>query len=86
MAHSTLPAFSSSLFPQLIQGLVGREIQRVDQVLAKSELSACSYESPESFTGACDGGFPCYELGTVTDLETGCGYCLRHFTSEVALV
>lgn len=61
---------------------MGAEIRRVDQILLGSELSPCSYQSPESHYGACDGGFPCYEQGTVHHLASGLEFCLKHFNEQ----
>jgi hypothetical protein len=79
MAHSTLPVFSPSTFAQLIPSIVGREIARVDRILAEAELSTCDYVEPESVYGACDGGFSCTEKATVHHLETDLEYCAGHF-------
>lgn len=76
MAQSTIPLPPPFIFPQFFE----REIARVDRILAVAEnLSACSYESPESSLGACDGGHPCYELGTVTEISSGLVFCAGHF-------
>jgi len=39
----------------------------------------CSWCSPESTPGACDGGQPCQEIATVHDLEDDQAFCRRHF-------
>lgn len=83
MAQSSLPAFSPFSFPQpLIQQLLGHVIDRVDAILAESELGFCDHQSPESFYGACDGGFPCHERATVHHLELGSEFCLKHFIEQ----
>jgi hypothetical protein len=43
------------------------------------QLSQCSWCTPESTPGACDGGYPCQSLATVHDLEDDQAFCLRHF-------
>ncbi len=43
-------------------------VERTDLVLAQyGILPRCQYETPESYRGACDGGVPCLELGTIRD-------------------
>lgn len=79
MAHSTLPVFSHPDFQQVLEALTGFEIRHVEKT-----LSLCSHESPESSYGACDGGLRCQSPATVSDRETGCGWCLEHF-EEVEL-
>lgn len=41
--------------------------------------SQCSWCSPESIPGACDGGHPCQNFATVHDLEDDQDYCRYHF-------
>ena len=72
MAQTTLPAFPFPGFPQALDAFVGREIARVDRILAQNEVPTCAYESPESSVGACDGGFACTELATAD------GFCRKH--------
>ena len=79
MAHSTLPVFSPSTFAQLVPSIVGREIARVDRILAESELSTCDYVEPESVYGACDGGSSCNARAIVHHLESDLEYCAAHF-------
>ena len=61
-----------------IDRTMDQEIVRVERVLARDELSPCSYESPESRHGTWDGSNPCYKLATVNDLATGWAYCQDH--------
>ena len=75
MAHTTLAALSLLEFPQLPFSFdVERIGRRINQAVGRSLLTACSYESPESSYGACD-GVPCDAVATVTERE----YCLAHF-------
>lgn len=74
MAHSTLPVSLHPVFQQFFDGLLVHEGRRVERLLA-----LCSYESPESTHGVCDGGFSCPELATVSDLQTGGEFCFSHF-------
>lgn len=80
MAQSSLPVFTRPEFSQVLEALADFEIRHVNKT-----LGLCCWESPESVRGACDGGFPCRKSATVTDIESGCGYCLKHFEQEVAL-
>lgn len=85
MAHTNLPnlpAFPLASFPQPILDALDREISRIDQIVEK-ELERCEYESPETRKGACDGGFPCHKLATVTDVRTGNVFCLNHFEGVI---
>ena len=77
MAHSTLAVFPVSHFPQSIFDIqrIGRLI---DQAVADSLFTTCSYESPESTCGACD-GVPCGAKATVYDTQTEQEYCAKHF-------
>lgn len=79
MAQSTLAVFSSSLFPQLINSVLGHEIARVDRILSAAELPTCCHESPESTYGACDGGAACLRKGIVHHLASGLEFCGEHF-------
>lgn len=42
-------------------------------------FNRCSWSTPESSPGACDGGEPCCEVAAVHDLEADQGFCLRHY-------
>jgi hypothetical protein len=44
----------------------------------RSLLTTCSYESPESTYGTCD-GVPCGAKATVYDTQTEQEYCAKHF-------
>lgn len=74
MAARSLPVLTHPTFPQVLDALMGREVQRVEKI-----LGLCCWESPESRYGACDGGFPCHEPAVVTHLEHQVPYCLSHF-------
>lgn len=74
MAHSNLPVSSltySQAFPQGFRSFVG-EIDRI--LLAhpvQPNFTDCAYESePEQLS--------CFELATVSQLETHQEFCLRH--------
>jgi hypothetical protein len=73
MASRTLPAFPLSEFPQVFTALLDHEIREIERIVAsvreRAALPLCSYQSPESSYGACDGGFPCQEPGVVHHLE-----------------
>jgi hypothetical protein len=77
MSGSNLPLFAPSGFAHLIGNLARHEIQHVNRV-----LNFCSHESPESYYGARDGGFPCHEDAVVCDVESGLGFCLKHFHEQ----
>jgi len=79
MAQSTLPVLSHPDFPQVAHSLLTQEVRRVETVLG----SCCHEETVGS--GENIKGWSCREIATVSDLETGCGYCLRHFDAVVAL-
>jgi hypothetical protein len=79
VAQTNLPVLSYPGFPQVLDSVIGQEIERVERVLAQHQLSPCSHESPESSRGACDGGEPCSDTATVHDLETEQEFCLKHF-------
>jgi hypothetical protein len=70
MASQTIP---SRPFARSVES-VNRLFPRVTVRLAQ-----CSWCSPESAPGACDGGDPCQNFATVHDLEDDQGYCRRHF-------
>ena len=78
MAHSILSVVSSPDFPQLLRSAIDRAVTRTLERIAESNLSCCSYESPESRVGACD-GLPCVQKATVHHLQAEQEYCLRHF-------
>lgn len=42
-------------------------------------LPPCSWCSPESTPGACDGGYPCRNIATVHDLVEDAPFCRYHF-------
>ena len=50
----------------------------MDPADTRSLLTTCSYESPESTYGACD-GVPCSAKATVYDTQTDQEYCAKHF-------
>lgn len=92
MASETLPVFSHPNFPQVLDGVIGQQIRRVDAIFAdvhldrirqarlrEAECGLCSWTSPESRGGGCDGGFPCYETAVVHHLSSDTPYCLSHF-------
>ncbi len=56
MSASTLPVSPSTSFPQLLHSAAPAANDDV--------RSLCSYISPESSWGACDGGMPCEEPTT----------------------
>lgn len=53
----------------LIEGLI-------DTVKAVEQRITCDYESPESYPGACDGGYPCYDKA-IREVN-GQTFCDRH--------
>ena len=62
----------------------GRTVEELNNLVARVEALAfqrpqCSWCSPESTPGACDGGHPCPDLSVVHDLEDDSPYCLHHF-------
>jgi hypothetical protein len=67
MARNTLAVFTR---PALL-------IDRVIAIVDSSIKIRCSYESPESTSGAGD-ACACYELATVSDVETSLPYCAKH--------
>ena len=71
MAASTLSVLTHPIFPQLAELLLASEIRRVEQV-----LGSCNFSNRQA---------SCREKAVVSDLETGCGYCLMHFGQEVDL-
>jgi hypothetical protein len=42
-------------------------------------LPTCSWETSETSYGACDGGIPCSDRGTIHDLASDMPYCCKHF-------
>ena len=74
MSDSSIAALSHPGFQQAINSIIGKEFQRVERV-----LGFCAHESPESYPGACNGGFPCHNHATVCDVRTGEEFCLEHF-------
>lgn len=60
------------LFSQLLDTLVGKEIRRVDSILAEARLTTCQFEEERN---PCGCGAP----ATVTDLDSERDYCLNHF-------
>ena len=66
MAHSTLPAFPPSGFPQLIPALIEQEIMRVNRILARSELVTCCFDR-------------CSQRATVEEIATGLEFCRMRF-------
>lgn len=85
MAQTTVPVLPAPRFPQQAYdgGMLFALDRLVARTLARTELSACSYQSPESSAGACDGGLSCPETATVFALADEQEYCLGHF-EEVA--
>jgi hypothetical protein len=77
MAGRTVAPLPLPTFPQSIFDIewTGRLI---DQAVAGSPLTTCSYESAESTYGACD-GVPCRAKATVYDTQTEQEYCAKHF-------
>jgi hypothetical protein len=70
MASSNLPQFPPSLFPQLLDHLVGTEIKRIDRAFRES-LPACEYEHPEY--GMCG------RIAKVSDIDSERPLCGLHF-------
>jgi hypothetical protein len=81
MAAQHLNVFSSPNFPQILMDAIDRAVSRVIAVSDQAHLACCSYESPESRIGACD-GMPCIQKATVYHLESGRELCLTHFRKE----
>lgn len=78
MATANLTVLSAPYFPQVFDALIDRQIRLVDDVLAQT-FPMCSWETPETARGRCDGGMPCFEQGTVSQMEDQQAYCVRHF-------
>ena len=77
MAVSKFSSFPLSPFPQSTFD-IDRMGRLIDQAVAGSLLTACSYESAESTYGACD-TVPCGAKATVCDTQTEHEYCAKHF-------
>jgi hypothetical protein len=60
-------------FSQLLTGIVGTEIARVNRIFAQSQLRPCEYEDPFGF------GVGCSKTATVGSLEYEREYCPNHF-------
>jgi hypothetical protein len=67
--HQSTPPLDP-VFSQVFDNPVGRELRRVDSILAESHLGTCEYE---------DDFYGCGALATVTEVESERDYCLRHF-------
>ena len=81
MADSTLAVLPHPEFPQVFPGVIDRYIEQVDRVLLaykRPVLDCCSFETPETSPGACN-GLPCVAQATVFSLVDEQEYCLRHF-------
>ena len=78
MAAPNLSVLRSPDFPQILRLAIDRAVTRVLAVADESQLACCSYESPESRYGACD-GLPCIQKATVHSLKFEQDYCLDHF-------
>ena len=76
MAGRTVP-LPFPTFPQPIVD-IDRLGQLINRANARSLLTTCSYESPESTYGACD-GLPCGAKATVYEIQTDQEYCVKHF-------
>jgi hypothetical protein len=74
MSGNNLSVLSSPGFPQALTHFV----DRVSLIAARAADEPCSWESPESSWGACDGGIPCHEAATVHNLCLDQPFCLRH--------
>ena len=72
MAGQTIPLYTGRTIADL-----NYLVQRVEAL--SFHRSQCSWCSPESTPGACDGGEPCQSLATVHDLEEDMAYCSKHF-------
>jgi hypothetical protein len=69
VAPTNLAPVHPYAFSQLLSGVVGAEIARVDRILAKSQLQCCEFEDE----------FGCGAIATVGSLEYEREYCDRHF-------
>jgi len=78
MAHSTLSVISLPDFPQSFFNAIEKQITLVDQVY-NHYFPACEWTSPESSRGACNGGHPCADGGTVSALDSQQTFCTKHF-------
>jgi hypothetical protein len=84
MSQSTLPVpplLSSTGFPQ---DFISAFEQMIRRIAAKPRLGTCSWQSPESSSGACNGGHPCSKAAVVHDLASDQEFCARHFR-EISL-
>jgi hypothetical protein len=57
----------------------------IEKILHKPVLGRCSFVSPESSRGACDGGHECGVKATVHDLESDREFCAGHFRAVLIL-
>jgi hypothetical protein len=73
VAHTNVPQLPRSGFPQVKIQLCPLMAEMVDQAFS---LSTCSYTTPETSWGACDGGFPCGD--PATSLIDGQAFCAAH--------
>lgn len=83
MAHRTLPVlsppdFHNPAFERSFTRIVSSIDRMVIRALQNSEVSLCSYETPETSWGACDSE-PCGDPATVHHLGNDLPYCGRHF-------
>jgi len=76
MSASTLPVPPPPSFPQIPQHQNQRWSTSADPTENDDKRSLCSYVSPESNWGACDGGLTCDELAI--DGE----FCRKHGVSR----
>ena len=70
MAAQHLTVFSSPNFPQVFDGCLADLFERVDRILAASQLSTCDFEDEHSV---------CREVATVHHLASEHEFCERHF-------
>jgi hypothetical protein len=77
MAHSTLARPESDL------SLVLNSF--ITRIVNKPVLGRCSFVSPESSRGACDGGHECGVKATVHDLQSDREFCAGHFRAVLIL-
>lgn len=78
MAAQHLTVLHSPDFPQVLDAALRRLFDRMLPEFPP-QLSPCSYESPESAWGACDGGIPCSQIATVHHLASDMQFCMGHF-------
>jgi hypothetical protein len=80
LAALAAPDSKEITFTSSIDRLVARFVKVTETAIANADLHICSYESPESSIGACDGGrFSCSAKATIHDLETEQDFCAKHF-------